>query len=675
MARVFVLRHAGMPFDWLERLGSDDLAAAADCPRAEFDQVYAQTRARLRAELRLIVENPRFRSAVLLSNPTVYEGMLRGFLARDEVPDNARFRRVERQMYRYLQRFCAKNETTSDFGPMGYGEVDDGAGLRVRRVPVRRTVQLGRWALEELARAVARDRELAADIPLRRSLAVPADASETLVWTALADGPATLVELASRSGCSVRETAAELRPLLADGSVHRGLVWAAETVDGLAGLRAAVAALPGRPARDRWLAELDRFDADRTGFAAAGPDRRLELLGEMEARFTDLTGVPARRGAGAVYADRLILFEETGSPFRVQVGADLAAEVERASSDGLDVCAVYGAAAQRDCRGDVVSIVDAPMTLADYLSRARPAGELRSRFAAPVVESLAVPSLDEVVPAQRYALPDICLLGADPAEASARPRVVLARVHHHLALNGWLTTFADDPARFDAEVVAWLTGSEEGRATACLATSRRNKGFYQFPGPRVLVTAVDHEGREPSVAARELVVTADGDRPKVTGPDGREVLLYPMLADLSTYPPVAALTPTPVLHPRVNTTDRVELGGAVFQRASAHLDLTPFRAVSGADAFLALRAMAVGAGLPRFVFVRVGSERKPLLVDTCSPFGADLLCHLANSDGTGFAEEMLPGPDDLWLSDENGRYTCEFRVQFTRATAGPGSPE
>jgi hypothetical protein len=670
MSPVFVLRHAGMPFEWLAALGFDDRlvdladAVRAGAPPGAFLAEYAEQQAVLRARLRDIVGKQRFRAAVLLSNPTVYEGMLRGYLARDPVPDNARFRRVERQLYLYLQRFCGKNETTSDFGPMGYGEVDGGRGLRVHHRPVRRVVQLSRWALEELARAVAREPALRTKIPLHRNVLLAN--GDGPVARVLAEGPASLSELARQLGLSVKDAVELARPMLADGSVHRGLLHAAEVVDGLRELRTAVAALPQVAARDRWLAELDAFAADCAEFADAAPDRRAALLGVMERRFTELTGVAARRGAGSVYADRLILFEECGSPFRISVGADLAAAVERAVRTGLDISAVHGQRIQRAYQRQVARTEDGPMSLTDYLARARPEGELRSTFAAHNGFEPAEFDGEDVVPAQRYALPDICLLGPDPAAVSAEPTVLLARVHHHLLLNGWLTMFADAPERFDEQVSRWLTGSEQGRATACLATTRRNKGFYRFPGRRVLIVATDHEGRQPTVAASELTVEFDGEQPRLTDRDGHRVLLYPTLADLSTYPPVAALIPTPVLQPRLDRSNRVYLGGAIYQRAGVTLPLAGLPTRGGPDAFLAVRALVSKLGLPRFVFVRVDSERKPLLIDTSSPFAVDLLCHLAKTDDTAFAEEMLPGPDDLWLADADGHYTCELRVQFLR---------
>jgi hypothetical protein len=96
------------------------------------------------------------------------------------------------------------------------------------------------------------------------------------------------------------------------------------------------------------------------------------------------------------------------------------------------------------------------------------------------------------------------------------------------------------------------------------------------------------------------------------------------------------------------------------------VDLTELASLRGAAAFRALRRQAVTSGLPRFVFVRSEAERKPLLIDTWSPFAVDMLGHLAARASHCRAEEMLPGPEELWLSDERGHYTCELRVQFLR---------
>ncbi|WP_171166069.1 lantibiotic dehydratase [Streptomyces sp. I05A-00742] len=734
MSPVFVLRHTGMPFEWLEELGVPDAVVdAADrvlrtpedtAARAEFVRSYGDARNRLRRMLRATAARPEFRAAVFLSNPGMYEGMLTGWLAREHVPDTSRFRRVERQAYLYLQRFCGKNETTSTFGPMGYGEVDDGTGLRVERVPVRRSVQLTRWALEELARAIGRDPGLRAHIPLRRSLLAddtlpeppdgrPWPPEAPAVWRHLGAGAASLAALAAETGLPARALAGALRSLAAAGLVHRGLLFPAEDTDGLGGLGRALAALPAVPARTAWADELRDVARELAAFRDAGDaedaaERRGVLLAALEKRFTALTGSAARRGAGQVYADRLLLFEEASSPFRIGVGAGLARRIEAAVAAGLDLSAAAGAQAQRAQREQAARLLRSagrPLTFVVYAEAARPPGELRSAFGTGAEPLLVKPmatggvaEIDLPVPADtgplsRYALPDLCLLGSCPEEVAAGPRVVLARVHHHLLLRGWLTTFAEAPERFDRQVREWLEGCAEGRITRALATTRRNKGFYRFPGRRVAITPADHEGRPGLVPASRLWVGPGPDGlPRVTDESGEPVLLYPPLADLTAYPPLAALTPTPVLHRPVRRADgaeaplgRVRVGGAVYQRASWTLPTAPLAGLRGADAFLAVRRLVSERRLPRWLFVRVGGERKPVLVDTRSPFAADVLCHLAtgasaSGESSCRAEEMLPGPGDLWLRDERGRYSCELRVQFLRGVDpspadGGGTPE
>ncbi|MFF5718828.1 lantibiotic dehydratase [Streptomyces buecherae] len=700
MSPVFVLRHAGMPWEWLADVAFPaELVRLADRAEddgadatARFDDTYAFERTRLRGELHRRARHEEFRAAVFLSNPGMYEGMLRGYLDRDEIPDNARFRRVERQIYLYLQRFCGKNETTSTFGPMGYGERDDGEGLRVERRAQRRRVLPARWALEELARALARDPALRRHIPVRRPLLTasadpgrtPHPPQERDLWDALADGPLSLAALAARLGTSVAETGRRLRPLLADGRLHRGLLFPADVVDGLPGLRGAVAALPDVPGRDAWLAELDAFAEGLRAFAAAGVDERARLLAALEARFTELTGVPARRGAGDIYADRLILFEEASSPFHLRIGDDLARTVERQVADGLDLSAAAGTAVQRDYKEQMAAVLrklGGSARFTEYASAAKPQEEMSSSFGGhrhtttvdvPPGDDVTLPAPAELAAPQRYALPDICLT----SPFGPRPGVLLARVHHHLLLEGWLTTFWDDTDRITRQVRTWLTGAAPGRRLAALATTRRNKGFYRFPGRRVLIAHVDHEGGTDTVAGDQLTVRLRDGAPRLADRDGHRVLLYPMLADLTTYPPIAALTDDPVLHLPVRQADprralgRVRVGGAVYQRARWELELAELRGLRGSAAFRWLRRTVGRDGLPRFFFVRAESERKPLLIDSWSPFAVDVLCHLARDVDRCRAEEMYPAPEDLWLRDERGHYTCELRVQFLRAVDG-----
>ncbi|GII65106.1 hypothetical protein Skr01_51910 [Sphaerisporangium krabiense] len=760
LAPVFVLRHAGLPFDWVESLGAapavlaaceevldveDELGnalgdaapavvatlAAGGAPsvprgareivarwRAAYDRMaaaHAGDLPGLRRRLRDHAATPTFRDAVFTSNPGMYEGMVARYLELDEAPDTAKHRRVERQLYTYLQRFCGKNETASAYGPMGYGQVTDGDGFAVEKVasPARRAF-LAYWAVTELARAAARDRTLAPHVPIRLSLlarrsgdAIEVDGleeplrpgAEALRLVALLEeNPAGFAGLAKAAGVPARAAVEALRPLLAAGALVRGLDVPGERVDPLPGLRASLSALPASEARDGWVRRLDGLASlcDRFGTAAGDVDARRAVLAELESAFTELTGVPARRGAGAVYADRLVLFEEAASPFRLVVGRDAAARLEAALAPALELSAAFGDQVQGGHRDEMAKIVreaGGALGFAAYAARARPENQEGSRFSP--VRPVTVPagdgepvrlSPDALGPSggeARYALPDVCLAMASPEEgADGTWRVLLARVHHHLLLTGWLTTFHPDPAAFDRAAADWLDG--DGRDVVALATSRRNKGFYRFPGPRLVFNAADPDARDDNVAAADCTVELRDGRPVLVDAAGRVRELYPMLNDLTTYPPFAALSSPSVLHAPVRGTyghlGRVTIGDACYQRERWTLPAGELPAGGrGPSALLALRRLARRHGLPRFVFARVEAERKPVLVDTASPFAAELLGHL-RGDGAGaegrdvLIEEMYPGPGELWLRDEAGRYTCELRMQLTRPATSPASP-
>ncbi|MBY8847899.1 hypothetical protein K7G98_04080 [Saccharothrix sp. MB29] len=73
--------------------------------------------------------------------------------------------------------------------------------------------------------------------------------------------------------------------------------------------------------------------------------------------------------------------------------------------------------------------------------------------------------------------------------------------------------------------------------------------------------------------------------------------------------------------------------------------------------------------MPRFVFVKSPVEHKPFYVDLESQPSVELFAHAVRALDREKPEapmgvgEMLPGPDQLWLTDAHGaRHTAEFRV-------------
>ena len=86
--------------------------------------------------------------------------------------------------------------------------------------------------------------------------------------------------------------------------------------------------------------------------------------------------------------------------------------------------------------------------------------------------------------------------------------------------------------------------------------------------------------------------------------------------------------------------------------------------------YLQARAWAAAHGMPRHVFLRFSGERKPIYADLTSLASIDLFSRSlrrtrrnAGADATVTVAEMLPTPDQAWLTDAQGqRYTAELRI-------------
>lgn len=727
---VLVLRHAGFPFELIESLGwpeevmelaerlldaEEKLRSLAGRPGSKAERALAAGLAegreprgpggpdweeattrwrRLRAELanRCATELPVLRArlnrtaslrpvqdAVFLSNPAVWENVWERYVRTPEAPDTADRRRAERVVYGYLQRFCAKNETTSFFGPIGYGELTDGDGFEVVVSPRRPgRAFLSFWAAGELARAIRRPPGPGPDPPIRPTPA-PARTGEG----------------------AARDSSAAADRLLRAGRLARGLSIPSDAADSLPHLRERVAAMREDEGRTEWLERLDCLAGWLADFASARGRRRREVFARIEEAFVRWTGVAPRRGQGEMYADRLVLYEEAPSPFHLRLGRRTAQELARLMTPALELCAAYGWAVQGAFRRQMTEIVrpGERLDFAAYAMRARPQGSLESRFAplSPVridvgqlepsevaLETVVAgqdrPAFGGVGPRDRYALPDVFLAAPSPqAVQSGGYRVVLGRVHHHLLIWGWLSVFHPRRDRFEAAARRWLERQPpEGRLVA-IQPRRRNKGVYSFPGPRVLlpgaVVADPVEAFEPT----DLTVEGTREGPVLHGPDGRPVRLYLPLADYCTYPPFAALAHPLVLHPQFESgeehTPRLTAGEVVYQRDRWWIRLDHVARQRGVDLLLAVSRERRARGWPRFLFARIPSERKPQLVDLSSPFGHELLRRLVRTREPVTLEEMLPGPEDLWLRDARGRYTCELRLQAVRTepTGGRGA--
>ena len=174
-AQPFVLRMAGFPFDWLAELADCDTARAADALvalerfsgsgarvaaaersrlKALFDNSYdaALTRTRLAVCMRF-VHDDRLRDALFALNPGSCEQIEHWLDRISPDPDDWRVKDRTKldPLSLYLQRVCAKNDSTGHAGPFAVGVFDPGAeGLSWTEVPLRHHAFLSRWAAETI---------------------------------------------------------------------------------------------------------------------------------------------------------------------------------------------------------------------------------------------------------------------------------------------------------------------------------------------------------------------------------------------------------------------------------------------------------------------------------------------------------------------------------------------
>jgi hypothetical protein len=141
------VRGAGFPFSWL-----DEVVHRAD----------------LSAALREVAGTPRFREAVTWQNRAAVADGLDSLLRKPAGATDSKTRKKELLVVRYLQRYCAKNDTIGFFGPVGWARW----GQEGRFVPQGELLTARRTFAEPWMARVLAD-TLAAD---------PAVRDDALVW-------------------------------------------------------------------------------------------------------------------------------------------------------------------------------------------------------------------------------------------------------------------------------------------------------------------------------------------------------------------------------------------------------------------------------------------------------------------------------------------------------------
>jgi hypothetical protein len=533
---------------------------------------------------------------------------------------------------------------------------------------------------------------------------------------------------AAAAGCGGAEAAgAELVRLRDAGAVEIGFALRPDERPE-AQLREQVDRVDDPRLRAELVASLDELAAgrDRVAGAALEPTGLAAALRDLETTFSKLTALPAvqhkpRRATGrtTVYLDsRRDLDARLGAPLLDALRAPLRLLLDSARwftaelAEAVDQ-ALAGRYQQLLGRQREVTLAELYFASADVLAGAPGtlvhdvAADLRERWAeiipAGPAEEIRLSSAD-IAPlvaglfpdrapgwtAARYHCPDLMLarVGAGP-DGGTRYRWVLGELH--LAMNTLenrvFLTQCDRPAELVAAVAADMRG---GRIVPTYPLGpqvdpRRYPPLAVHLPDRYVSWSFGGDAGPPggaSIPATALVVEPGGQGRTglLAGPRGQS-WRAPVREFLGEFLSALAVNRFS-LRRAGDRQPRVLIDDVVVHRAAWRIPVAGLAAAAagrGEHRPERLAGLLRERGVPRFAFVRTPLEAKPFYLDLRAPLMLRNLSRAVRAlrdQPAGGSDleltEMLPGPDELWLTDPHGRrYTSEFRIVAVDQSPAP----
>ncbi|HEY6351957.1 MAG TPA: lantibiotic dehydratase [Candidatus Angelobacter sp.] len=470
--------------------------------------------------------------------------------------------------------------------------------------------------------------------------------------------------------------------------------------------------------RERALALLEQLEAarDRVGTSAGDVEKLDGALDNLECTFSRLTGVSATRAHGQTYAGRTILYEDCRRDIEVRIGPELLREMVQpltlllAGARWLtwQIVNIYRKKLL-DLYDEISSATGETVIKAtDFWLKAMPflVGEGHVDLGAPIQQEfqkkwarilrlkpsagpiqLSSEELRDRVreefatsragwPRARYHSPDI-MVAAASAEAVNRGEYVIVLGEMHVASNTLAASLFVNQYPVPRELMRKV---EQDMGTANLVPMPP-KGEMQLIS-RTATSLISPEDlwleytlngfvydRSKAVPVSSLVVERCDDEIVVRALDGR-VFTAVELAGWRFAEMVGDSFKMfiPSSHsPRISI-DRMILKRELWRFTPDELSFA--LQAEGAERFLQCRDWGLAHGLPRFVFYKVPVETKPTYLDLSSPILVDIFCRMVRRTAEAGlpnpiidVTEMLPAPDQVWLSDAAGnRYSCELRI-------------
>jgi len=471
--------------------------------------------------------------------------------------------------------------------------------------------------------------------------------------------------------------------------------------------------------REPALASLSTLESarDAVSLAAGEPGRLDRALGELEETFTQLTGATATRSHGQTYGARTLVYEDCQRSVAIEIGPELLeslgpplsllldsarwvsfqlaemyrkimdqvyAELSRKADSPLVDAASFWMHVQPLLFGETEQ---RPLDALEPLLQERwarvlsiPPGQWRVHYTAEhlrplVLEAFAAPRPGWM--AARNHSPDV-MIAASSAEAIRQGDYQLSIGELHLGSNTLraVVFISQHPAPDE------LMRAQEADFPKSRPIPIRPKSWplttvrtaVALNSPKDLGIEFAYDSICPdtmkALPVSELVVEDTGGGLLMRTRDGR--VSFDAVEAIGEALSAVAVNAMKILPPARHN-PRVTIDRLVVCRESWSFTASELSFVEEKDEaarFLGARRWARSHDMPRFVFVKVPSETKPFYVDFDSPIYVDifakalrLLAEHPAADQPFTLTEMLPTPDQTWLSDAEGQhYTSELRM-------------
>jgi hypothetical protein len=702
-----MLRSAGLPVERLlafveavEEAGEDAEKLSAVLHRTAADQWLSE--------------------ALCWQNPQIVSNWLRRYAA-EGVPRGARVRKKLRELGAYLQRYTTKNETVGFYGPTGWALVDPASDCTARagggRARVWSHTAFEPWAIVALTRIWAADPEVRWYLPVVVSQAGVLDGQlfrrprrgairltpdQRTVVEALAARPGTATELLGSLGASWDRD--RLGPILEDLHKADCLSWGfclpierglEEHV--LAQLRR----LPEGNRRSTLLNGLQRFLQlrEEVALSLGDADKTMQAMNRLGEAFETATGL----GRAVLKKDnpdsRSLLYHDVAVDWDAVVGARSLAVL----GPPLELLLAVSRYVTWRLAGEVDDFARSALVMGDDSFEAV-FDEL-----APVLTGRGADAVARKVVGEVHAKVEELLNATEPEHSTdgvVAYRSELLRERwldaFDVPRHGWTAALTHSPDMMlaqDGDRLTWVLGElhmamnpldnrfcldsqpEPGQLEKLIDAATPLRHIPAFPDhwprktPRTYPPPahhIPHKHRYWTLWPRSVVSPSV---PKLSGVDltvadrdgevlvlGRAGEPVARLVDFVGEFLSVAFSSTFSLRPKAEHQRRITIDGVVVQRRTWWFRAGQLLPSAGTS----LRGFFESNGIPRYTFVRVPGEPKPVFCDVRGSITTDnivrMLRKVADLDEVVQVQEMIPDVEHLWLRGADGHHvTSEFR--------------